>query len=977
MDAGRHPNITLFTLSEVKEVKGEAGNFSVKILKHPRYVNITQCTACGDCAKVCPIVVPNEFDLGLKSRKAIFTPFSQAVPSAYVRIKEDCLDNLPERAKKIMKRVVEKREGKISHWELIVCGKCIKTCKAKCINFDEPEEEIELSVAAIIVTTGVEYYDPREASEYGYTRFENVITSFELERLLSASGPSQGALVRFTDRRPPKRVAFINCVGSRNMRWDIPFCSRICCMNAIKDSLIIREYFPDAEIYIFYIDIRAFGKGFEELYNRSLEAGVKYIKGKPSKVIEDLKTKDLLLLYEDQIAGKIEWLQVDVVVLSSAIIPSWDSKELAQILGIELSRDGYFKQKDSCAYPLESTKSGIFLAGGATGPKDITDSIAEASGVAAKASLLIREKAEQKKEEIPEMDISGAPRIGVFVCHCGTNIAGLLSCESLAQYARTLKNVVFSEDLLFSCAQSSQQRIQEKVKEYNLNRVVVAACTPKTHEPIFQETLSKIGFNPYLFELVNIRDQCSWVHQQEPEAAFLKAKDLIRMAVARARLLAPLNKREMKVGQDVLVIGGGISGIQVAIDLVNRGFKVYLIEKDNELGGRVKNLASVYPSGQSGVELISRKIKELENKGITIFTNSDIKDIKGFVGNFEVELNCSGRVYSADDEITRLKAGAIVLAIGADLYKPLDKFGYGQYPNVWTSMELEEMLLQNSEKLNGLKSVAFIQCVGSRAEFGNTWCSRFCCQAAIKQAILLRQKGIDVTVFHRGIRVYSKGAEMMYRQAREMGVLFIPYSELAKGEIPEVIGDRKAEKIEMYLDVIDKEIVVPVDAVILSVGMVPSGNETMKLSDLLKVSRGSDLFFLERHSKFGPVETTVEGVFLAGCCQFPQDIADSIAQASAVASRVAALLSKGMITLEPIVSSVDEALCRGCARCAEICEFKAIEITKKEEGIYVARVNEALCKGCGSCCAICPTGAIDLRHFKSEQVKAQLEALLG
>lgn len=946
MDVGRHPNITLLTLSEIKKMAGEAGNFCVQILKHPRYVNTSLCTACGDCSKVCPVTKPNEFDLGISLRKAIFTPYNQAVPSAYVRLREDCLGDNP-----------------------IACGKCLEICKARAIDFDEKPETINLEVGAIVVAAGVEYYDPREASEYGYTRFENVMTSFELERLLDASSPTRGELLTFTNLRPPKRIAFVQCVGSRNMKADIPFCSRICCMNTIKDTLVIREHYPDTEIMVFYIDIRAFGKGFEEFYRRSLDAGVKYIKGKPSKIIEDKKTGEIILAYEDQLKGEIKNLAVDIVVLSSAMVPSSGTKELSQILGIDLDADGFFKEIDSCSRPLESPKPGIYICGCATGAKDITDAIAEASGAAAKAGVLVKENVvEERKEEIVPLDLSGPPRIGVFVCHCGTNISAVIDIKQICEHAANLEDVVFVDNYLFACAESVQKRIQEAVLQNRLNRVVVAACTPKTHEGIFQETLLKIGFNPYLFDMANIRNQCSWVHQREPEIATEKAKEIIKMSVQRVKRLEPLFPKTLSVGREIMVIGGGVSGMQAALDLANRGFKVYLIEKEKELGGRVKRLASVYPSGKPGAELIEEKMHELNEKDVTIFTNADIQSIKGFIGNFDV-------VVIKDGAKRELKIGAIVLAIGSDLYKPLDKFGYGQFPNVLTSMELEEMLLNNSENLNGLKSVAFIQCVGSRAEIGNTWCSRYCCQSAIKQAILMRQKGFDVTIFHRGIRVYTKGAETMYRRARELGVLFVPYSELAKGELPVVNGDKKAESIEIYLDVIDKRIVVPVDAVVLSVGMVPNGNETMKLSDLLKVPRGSDLFFLERHSKFGPVETTVEGVFLAGCCMFPMDIGDSISQASAVASKVSSLLSRDMIVLPPITSSVDEIYCRGCGSCVEVCEFHAISLIEKDPGIYVARVNEALCKGCGTCVPSCSTGAIDLRHFKFDQIKAQLEAL--
>jgi len=956
MDVGRHPNITPLTNSEVKEVKGNVGDFRIKIVKHPRYVNVTQCTACGDCSKICPITKPNEFDLGIKSRKAIFTPYNQAVPSAYVRIREDCLGDNP-----------------------IACGKCIEVCKANCINFDELDEVLELDIGAIVVASGVEYYDPREASEYGYTRFENVVTTFELERLLDASSPTKGELLTFTHARPPRRIAFIQCVGSRNTKADINYCSRICCMNSIKDALVIHEHYPETEIMVFYIDIRAFGKGFEEFYRRSLEAGVKYIKGKPSKITENKKTGELILAYEDQLKGEIRHIIVDMAILSSALIPNEGSKELAMILGIELDQDRFFKEKDPCSQPLESIRDGIYLCGSSTSPKDITDSIAEACGAAAKAGVQVQDyQVEKKKEEIKPLDLLGPPRIGVFVCHCGLNISAVLSIEALKNYSATLPSVVFVDDYLFACAESMQKKIQESIIQYKLNRIVIAACTPKTHEPIFQETLAKIGFNPYLFDMANIRNQCSWVHQREPEVATEKAKEIIRMSVARVHRLEPLEPKTLNVGRDILIIGGGIAGMQAAIDLTNRGFKVYLIEKNHRLGGRVRELANVYPSGKSGARLIEEKETELKKKDVSVLTNTEIKTVKGFVGNFEVEA-------VSNNENKNLIVGAIILAIGADLYKPENKFCYGKYSNVYTSMELEYMLTggaiftkEGHFVLENLNSIAFIQCVGSREEVGNIWCSRYCCQSAIKQAIMLRKKGIDVTILHRGIRVYSKGAEMMYRQARELGVLFIPYSELAKGEIPEIIGEgERAQQIEIYYDAISARIVVPVDAVFLSVGMVPKAMETTRLSDLLKVPRGPDLFFLERHSKFGPVETTVEGIFLCGCCQFPQDIGDSISQASAVASKAASLLSRDIIILPPITSTVDEMLCRGCGRCAEVCEFQAIKLVEKEKDIYIAKVNEALCKGCGTCVPACPTGAIDLRHFKHKQIKAQLEAMFS
>jgi heterodisulfide reductase subunit A len=817
------------------------------------------------------------------------------------------------------------------------------------------------------VATGVDYYDPREASEYGYARFENVITSFELERLLSASGPSRGVLRRLTDTKLPANVAFIQCVGSRSLKADIPYCSRVCCMNSIKNAFIIKELAPQAEITIFNVDIRAFGKGFEEYYRRSLSHGIHYVKGKPSKITEDKQTRELVLSFEDPATKRNSRMRVDLAVLCSALTPAEGTRELASILGIETDHDGFFREKDPCASPLESTRAGVFLCGCSTAPKDITDSIAEASGAAAKASLLLlRDKVEDKRQKTPAVDHGREPRVGVFVCHCGLNIAGLLPVESIAEYARGLKQVVHAEDVLFACAENTQRRIQDLILEHRLNRVVVAACTPKTHEPVFREALSKVGLNPYLLEMVNIRDQCSWVHQKEPQAALAKARDLVRMGVARARLLEPLDYRELDVDQRVLIVGGGVSGLTAARDLAARGFAVEVVEQEKEPGGRVNRLASVYPSGKPGRGIIQALRRALASLGVTVHTQTTVQKIEGFVGQYDVTLKPGG---------TR-RVGAIVLAIGSELFDPGGKFGYGRFPNVISSMDLEERgerLLQADKNAPPVNNVVFIQCVGSREKEGHTGCSRYCCQAAIKQALALRQRGINVTILHRGVRVYSKGAEEMYRQARGAGVLLLEYDEDSP---PEVLGGTRATRVEMEHASSGQRISVPADLVILSVGMIPRAKETELLADLLKVPRGQDRFFLERHPKFGPVETSVEGVFLAGACQFPQDIGDCVAQASAVASKVASLLTAGRISLEPITSYVREAWCRGCGKCASVCEYKAIEILARQDGASVARVNEALCKGCGTCAAVCPTGAIDIHHFTDEQIGEVLEALL-
>jgi len=949
LDAGRHPNIIVLTCSEVEKVEGEKGKFKVVIQRKSRGVNENTCVGCGDCAIECPVVVPNSFDLGLGARKAIYSPFPQASPRAYVIDKENCLNK-----------------------DIIVCERCSQVCKPQSIDYDMPDEIKTINVGSIIVSTGFSEFDPSVFSNLGYSKFENVLTGIEFERILNASGPTAGHLERPSDRKAPKSLAFVQCVGSRsNDGRGCSWCSYFCCMNAIKNSLLAKSHEPGIEkIYIFYNDIRAFGKGYEELYLRAQQMPeVIFYKGKPSKIEEDPLSKDLWIAIENMDTGKVERIKSDMTILSSAAIPAEGTKELAQILGIETDSSGFFKTKDLSS-PLESTKEGTYLCGCSGGLRDISESVATGSAAALNVSGHLKgNKVKKEPIQVTPIDISGPPRIGVFVCHCGINIAGVVDVASVEEYAKKLPNVVYCTKDLFVCSDGTQREMQEKIKEHNLNRVVVAACTPRTHEPIFQETCAQAGLNPYLFEMANIRDQCSWVHSQEPEEATLKSKDLIRMAVAKAIRLQPLESREVPMNPKILVIGGGISGIQSALNLSSLRYKVTLIEKEKELGGRVKDLGKLFLKELTGKELIARKIEELKKNKIEIMTSAQVSEVKGFVGNFEV-------IIEKDKKKKKSKFGTIIMAIGSDLFDPQGKYRYGEAYNVITNMELEKLLAEGEEfKIKEIvpQNVTFIQCVGSREKEKNYWCSRYCCQTAIKHALALQKKGIKVTVLYRDVRVFNSGAEEAYREARKAGVLFLRYDEKNP---PIVFGEGKATKIIVKPSGTQKEIEIPVDAVILSVGMVPKEKEFADLQTLLKVPRGLDGFFMERHSKLGPVETNTEGIFICGCAHSPKNIIDSIGQAIGAAGKAAILAGKENIKLSPTVCQVETLFCRSCGTCVKVCEFHAPNLEEKD-GFTVAVINEALCKGCGTCAALCPTGAIVARHFTDEQIESMVESCLA
>ena len=979
MDAGRHPLIEVVTNAEVIGCTGEPGSFRVRVRKNPRYVREDVCVACGLCVEACPMVAGNEFDVGLKARKAIYRPFPQSVPAAYVINPDACLNLRGYLSEKQFKRLakvqkIKERRNEEYRASILACGHCTKACEVDAIDFDMQAEEFELDVGAILVAVGFQEFDARKLGNYGYGRFPNVVTSLEFERMLNASGVTQGHVVRPSDMKTPKRIVFIQCVGARG-EGGRPYCSRFCCMNAVKDSMLVRQHDPEVEdVTILYTDLRAFGKGFDDFVKRSQdEKSATYIRGRPAKV--DLVPEDdtLEVFVEDTLGHKQRRIPADLVVLSVAAAPNDGAVKLAGILGIATDENKFIARKDPAISAVETTREGVFVCGSAVGPQVIPDCVAQASAVAARAQFyLTGHRVEKKEELVKPLDLSGPPRVGVLVCHCGVNIAGVLDVDELAKYAGTIPDVAVAGTHQFACSGTGQDELVELIKEHKLNRVVVAACTPRTHEPVFRETCSRIGFNPYLFEMVNIRDQCSWVHAKHRREAQEKARALIRMGVARARHLEPLYEGEVPMTRAALVIGGGIGGIQAATDLAAQGFPVTLVEKEGQLGGRLTepHVKHLYPNMRPAAEVLEQKLQRLKESGARVLLNTEVEDITGFVGNFEVTLTGQTR------EV--LPTGAIILAVGADLYDPTGEFGYGKLPNVVTSAELERAFFEDEAgiTIDGRrpKSASFILCVGSRCSEGFTGCSRYCCPTAVKQAVQLCRQGIDTTVFYRDIRTISTGAEEMYRAARGMGVLFV---RIPPDHTPEVIGAKRAEAVRCFDDLLGRRLEVPTDLVVLSVGMRARQPDTDKFHDILKASLGLDGFFLERHPELAPVETAVEGVLLAGTVQGPKDIVDTVAQASAAAAKASVFLAYDKVTLDPAIAVVDEVKCRACGKCVEICQFQAPQLVETAPGTYVARINGSLCKGCGTCTSWCPSGAIVAKHFTDRQVHAMIDAFFA
>lgn len=860
------------------------------------------------------------------------------------------------------------------------CLRCVEACKRGAIRHNDRERVREIKVGAVIVSMGTGVFHPKERlRELGYGKYPNVVTSLDFERILSASGPTRGKVVCPKDGKVPRKIAFVQCVGSRDVERGKPYCSSVCCMYAIKEALVAREHLlvgeeisccspvsdgpsqSDLDVAIFMIDMRAYGKDFERYYERAKASGIRFVRGRVSHVLEE-GGGDLAVFYVDE-RGGLRREVFDLVVLSVGLVVSEEEQEVLKRLGIPVGAEGF---PYLLSFGSRMARPGIWISGSLAGPKDIPSAVVEASAASCEvASLLCESRFGMVREKAypPERDIETEPvRIGVFVCRCGVNIAGVVRTQDVVEWAKGLPHVVYAEENLYTCSQDTQERIREKIQEYRLNRIVIASCSPRTHEPLFRETLKGAGLNPYLVTMANIRDQCSWVHQAEREKATEKAKDLVAMAVARAVLLEPLQVLSVPVEKSVLVVGGGLTGMTAALEAAEQGLLVYLVEREQELGGQVRGYRKKCTIEGKDLVALFEELKErlVTHSRVRVLTGSEILDVRGFVGNFETVLR-------QKDKTVTLRHGGVIIATGAKEYLPEGEFLYGFDERVVTQNDLERKLEEGSfSSLRG--QVVMVQCVGSR-NTKHPYCSRICCVQATKNALRLKKlfPDCEVLVLYRDMRTYGL-YERYYREARQKGVLFARFED---GTTPLV--ERKNGKLQVtFFDpLLAEEVQVYADLLVLSTGAVPLP-EAENLARLFKVPLSEDGFFLEAHVKLRPVDFATEGVYVCGMAHSPKLAEESILQAKAAVSRLMTLLSHDSIFTEAQVAFVEERRCVACGDCERICQYKAITVNAEKR---VAEVNRALCKGCGLCSATCRSSAIRILGLVPEAVLSEVECL--
>ncbi|MEH0022582.1 MAG: FAD-dependent oxidoreductase [Desulfobacter sp.] len=924
-------------MTTLEGLEGEAGNFTATIKTAPRYIDIDKCTGCGDCLKEFPQAV--RFTPGLDPRAPTCMRYPQATPFAF-SIDMDKIDDVDS-----------------------LCG----VCKANAILPEDTETCTEINIGSVVLSVGAELFNPNVLDNYGAGNFANVVTGLEYERIMSASGPFEGSLLRRSDQKRPKRVAWIQCVGSRGInKADVPYCSGVCCMYALKEAMVTRERFgEDIDTTIFYMDMRTHGKDYEQYYNRAKDDyGVRMIRSRPHSIVETADTKNLSITYALEEEARQETEEFDMVVLSTGFRPSETTVQLAGSLGIDLNVHNF--AATDAFNPVKTSRDGVYVCGVYESPKDIPETMVQASAAASMAGAdlggsLVDDLMED--EFPPERDVAGeAPKIGVFVCDCGFDIGGVVDVGKVIAHAKSNPDVAVAEAVGYGCSADSMTRIEDMIKEHGLNRVVIGGCSPRTHETKFQDLLRRTGLNRYLVEIVNLRDQNTWAHLTEPGEALDKAFKLMQIGISGVRMARPLADNTLPMSQNALVIGGGITGMTSALKLADQGIKTYLVERAPALGGLAQSISKTIEGDAVApfVQDLVDKVNAHEN--IQVMTRSIIVDHDGMPGLFKTGIQTGLRM-----NYMQIDHGVTILATGALPNRPAE-YGLGTMDQVVTQLELDSLLETDEEKIKSMEQVVMIQCAGSR-EPGNPNCSRICCQAAMKNALRLKKinPDIDIFVLYRDIRTYGF-QEDYYREARDKGVKFIRFNLENKPQVREENGKAVVRTHDFILG---QDIDLEADCVALSTGFIADDETTEDLAIMFHLPRTADNYFQEDHVKLRPVDMALRGFFIAGTAHSPKVIRESVTQAMAVAGRARTMLAKKEINLGAAVAKVDGKKCATCLVCVRACPFDIPFINADR----YSEIDPAKCHGCGVCVGECPAKAIQLLAYEDDQILAKLDGL--